>query len=168
MLLRLAWLALAVATCDAYVVTRVGHSIARASNVHTSTRDILMMPTPAPAPATKTKTRTVTKPKTGGPSKPAQQQKVHVAKPKRATESAYVPMWKVLLLGDEDYEEDPVVGVIREVLPDIPMDEIREKYHQAQATGDSLLTVVNQEHAEAFVSQFHRATPMVFADAQPE
>jgi hypothetical protein len=38
----------------------------------------------------------------------------------------------------------------------------------AQATGDSVLTIVNQEHAEAYVSQFHRAMPMVFADAQPE
>jgi len=31
-----------------------------------------------------------------------------------------------------------------------------------------VLTIVNQEHAEAYVSQFHRAVPMVFADAQPE
>jgi hypothetical protein len=41
-------------------------------------------------------------------------------------------MWKVLLLGDDEYEEDPVCGVIVEVLPDLPIDEVRQKYKEAQ------------------------------------
>lgn len=50
----------------------------------------------------------------------------------------------------------------------IPPRRLRAPYFFAQATGDSILTIVNQEHAEAYVSQFHRSTPMVYADAQPE
>lgn len=92
-----------------------------------------------PAPATKTKRKVVTKPKVAspGPAKPAQ--KTNIAKPKRQTSSAYIPMWKVLLLGDEEYEEDPVVGVIVEVLPEIPMDEARQKFHEAQVSKETAM-----------------------------
>jgi len=144
-----------------------GSHMGASSMVATRRSAPVMMP-PMPAPATKTRQKVVTKPKTADPVQGKPSQKTNIAKPKRQTSSAYVPMWKVLLLGDEEYEEDPVVGVIVEVLPEIPMDEARRKFAEAQAKGDSLLTVVNQEHAEAYVSQFHRSTPMVFADAQPE
>jgi len=90
-----------------------------------------MMPAPAPAPATKTKTRTVTRPGAASPAKPQAAQKAKVAKPELVTQDAHVPMWKVLLLGDDEYEEDPVCGVIVGVIPDMAMDEVREKYRQA-------------------------------------
>lgn len=106
-----------------------------------------MMPAPAPAPATKTKTRTVTKP--ASPSKPQPAQKAKVAKPELVTQDAHVPMWKVLLLGDDEYEEDPVVGVIAQVIPDIGIDEVRQKYKQAMVLCACSLAVFCSASARA-------------------
>lgn len=157
--------ALILGACNAFSASGVRRSAFGARQVRA---EAIAMSSPAPAPATKTRTRQITKPSVGQPAKPAQQQKAQTAQPKLQQQDAHIPMWKVLLLGDEEYEEDPVVGVIVEILPELGADQARQKFHQAQSTGDSVLTVVNQEHAEAFVSQFHRSLPMVFADAQPE
>jgi len=59
----------------------------------------------APAPA-KTKTRQVTD--GGGSGKGGSGPAAIVAKPKLMKNTEEVPMHKVILLGDEDYEEEPV------------------------------------------------------------
>ena len=38
-----------------------------------------------------------------------------IAKPKRKAHIEEVPMWNVFLLGDEEYEEDPVCEVLLDV-----------------------------------------------------
>ena len=40
-----------------------------------------------------------------------------IAKPKRKAHIEEVPMWNVFLLGDEEYEEDPVCEVLLNVSP---------------------------------------------------
>jgi hypothetical protein len=59
----------------------------------------------APAP---TKTRTFQTTDGGGGGKGGAGPAAVVAKPKRKANTEETPMWKVILLGDEDYEEEPV------------------------------------------------------------
>jgi len=59
----------------------------------------------APSP---TKTRTFQRTDGGGSGKGGGAPTVNIAKPKMKEATEDVPMWKVILLFDEDYEEDPV------------------------------------------------------------
>ena len=74
---------------------------------------------------------------------------VEIAKPKRKAHTEEVPLWKVILLGDEEYIEDEVCPVLVAIIPDIENDrQAKEKYDEAMATGKSLLIVVAKELAE--------------------
>jgi hypothetical protein len=61
----------------------------------------------APAPL-KVKQRTVTTGPGGGKGGGGGAPTAAIAKPKRKAHTEDVPLYKVLLLGDEEYEEDPV------------------------------------------------------------
>lgn len=151
---------------------------------------------PAPAIA---KPKTITRQKTGGggPGGGGGTPTVQIAKPKLKRVVEDVPMWKVHLLGDEEYEEDPVsrfphprcnhvvfsriffcrnlpfqvCTVLKQVVPDIENDrQAAERYKEAMLHGKSLLVVAPKEHAEAYVEQLARADPemIVFAEATEE
>ena len=78
-------------------------------------------------------------------------------------------MWKVILLGDADYEEDPVCDVLKGVIPDIDNDrDAKEKYLECQETRRALLIVVPKEHAESYVEQLARADPDYIVYSQIE
>ena len=94
---------------------------------------------------------------------------VEIAKPKRKAHTEEVPLWKVILLGDEEYIEDEVCPVLVAIIPDIENDrQAKEKYDEAESTGKSMLIVVPKEHAEAYVEQLIRAEPMVYAEIEEE
>ena len=123
-----------------------------------------------PAPAVP-KTRTVQVTRTAPPQvgKPAQKQKVQNAKPAMKKDMAAEPMWKVVMLGDDEYECDPVCDVLMTVIPDIEkFQQAKEKYDEAESTGKAMLLVVPKEHAEAYVEQLIRAEPMVYAEIEEE
>ena len=123
-----------------------------------------------PAPAVpKTRTRQVTRTAKPQVGKPQQKQKVQNAKPAMKKEMEEEPMWKVVMLGDEEYECDPVCDVLQTVIPDIEnFKQAKEKYDEAESTGKSMLIVVPKEHAEAYVEQLIRAEPMVYAEIEEE
>lgn len=124
-----------------------------------------------PAPAVpKTRTRQVTRTAPPQVGKPQQKQKVQNAKPAMKKDMASEPMWKVVMLGDdEEYECDPVCEVLQTVIPDIEnFQQAKEKYDEAQSTGKAMLLVVPKEHAEAYVEQLIRAEPMVYAEIEEE
>ena len=123
-----------------------------------------------PAPAVpKTRTRQVTRTAKPQVGKPQQKQKVQNAKPAMKKEMEEEPMWKVIMLGDEEYECDPVCDVLQTVIPDIEnFKQAKEKYDEAESTGKSMLIVVPKEHAEAYVEQLIRAEPMVYAEIEEE
>ncbi|EOD15408.1 hypothetical protein EMIHUDRAFT_245546 [Emiliania huxleyi CCMP1516] len=118
----------------------------------------------APAPA-KTKTRQVTD--GGGSGKGGSGPAAIVAKPKLMKNTEEVPMHKVILLGDEDYEEEPVCEALVRVIPDLK-GEAKEKYLEAQKTGKSLLIVVPFETGEFYQEQLAREDPMIFAELEQE
>jgi len=123
----------------------------------------------APAkPKTQTKSKTFTQGGDGG-GRGKGGGAVETAKPitKRTVEEC--PMWKVLLLGDDEYEEDPVCEVLQAVMPNIENQRAaREHFDEAQAQGKSVLILVAEEIAEAYVEQLQRADPMVYAEIEED
>ena len=158
--LLLCLVALAAATTDALQLRGAG-------------RAVVMQAGPAPAIAKpKTVTKQTTKSTTGGGGGgggPAAQ----IAKPKRKAHTEDTPLWKVLLLGDESYNENPeiVYEVLKEVIPEIPnLRDAQQRFEEAQAIGKSILVSVPKEHGEMYVEQFARANSemIVFADLEEE
>ena len=124
----------------------------------------------APAPL-KTKQRTKTFSTGGSGGGPGGGGALQIAKPKRKAVTEDVPMWKVLLLGDTDYEQDPVCTVLTTVIPEIENErQAAEKYEMAQNTGRALLIVTPKEIAEAYVEQLARCDPemIVFSEIEEE
>ncbi|CAM9280974.1 unnamed protein product, partial [Phaeothamnion confervicola] len=88
-------------------------------------------------------------------------------KQKQQTEEEEVPMFKVILLGDEGYERAHVVMSLQ-IVPDTDNVRAAEIYDEAQTTGKGLCGIYPEEHAELYVQQLTRAEPMIFADLEPE
>ena len=123
----------------------------------------------APAP-TKTRQKTYTNDGGGGKGGGGAPSAA-IAKPKRKAHTEEVPLYKVILLGDNEYEEGPVCSVLHSVIPEIEnLRQATEKYDEAQNTGKALLIVVNKELGEAYVEQLARFDPemIVYADLEEE
>lgn len=115
------------------------------------------------------KPKTIIKPKTGGAKPATPDQKLATAQPKLQRKSEDCPMWKVLLLGDEEYEEDPVCEVLLAVIPEIEnRAQAGDKYQEAQASGKALLLTVPKEQAEHYVEQLIRSEPMVYGEIEED
>jgi ATP-dependent Clp protease adapter protein ClpS len=124
----------------------------------------------APTP-TKTRQKVAAKPKTASPKPKTAPPKLQVAKPQLKGSTELLPMWKVMLLGDEEYEHDAVIAVLQQVIPDIANErDAKEKFDVAQSAGRSLLLVVNKELAEAYAEQLARCDPamIVFAEIEED
>ncbi|GJD05776.1 hypothetical protein Gasu2_02270 [Galdieria sulphuraria] len=78
------------------------------------------------------------------------------AKPKRKTQQEFVPMYKVILLGDEEYDQVAVVQALLKVIPKMEQAEARRIFHEAQSTGESIICIVEKEHAEFYAQQLKR------------
>lgn len=77
------------------------------------------------------------------------------ARPRRKTLSDEVPMYKVILLGDEEYDESHVVTQLQKIIQ-IDKKEAARCFGEAQATGSSVVCVVCEEHAEFYAQQLKR------------
>jgi len=120
----------------------------------------------APAPPV-TKTKVETKQKSANAPDKIKAKEV-VALPSRQTESKDVPMWRVILIGDEEYDEAYVVQTIKQVVVNIERKKCEEIFQEAALHGTAEIVIVPQEHAEHYVQQFHRCDPIVFAACEPE
>ena len=80
-----------------------------------------------------------------------------------------MPMWNVILLGDEEYDEGYVCQTMLQVLSGgIEKEKAKSCFQEAQQHGSSIAIVVQQEHAEHYVQQFGRCDPIVFSTCEPE
>lgn len=77
------------------------------------------------------------------------------ARPRRKTQADEVPMYKVILLGDEEYVEAHVVTQLQKTVQ-IEKKEATRIFHEAQQTGSSIVCVVCEEHAEFYAQQLKR------------
>lgn len=54
------------------------------------------------------------------------------------------PMWKVILLGDEEYSEGHVVETLTRVIDDMEVVKAEKCFREAQLYGTAIATVVPQ------------------------
>lgn len=77
------------------------------------------------------------------------------ARPRRKTQADEIPLYKVILLGDEEYVEGHVVTQIQKTVQ-IDKGEATRIYRDAQSTGSAVVCVVCEEHAEFYAQQLRR------------
>lgn len=77
------------------------------------------------------------------------------ARPRRKTQSDEIPLFKVILLGDEEYVEAHVVTQIQKTVQ-LGKGEATRIFREAQASGSSIICVVCEEHAEFYAQQLRR------------
>jgi len=87
-------------------------------------------------------------------------------KPKQKTQDDETPMFKVILLGDNDYEQAHVVVSITKTIPSVQKEEALKCFVEAQMTGSSIIIVVTEEHAEHYVQQLKRS--QIYAKMEQE
>ncbi|KAI0557928.1 ATP-dependent Clp protease adaptor protein ClpS [Gracilaria domingensis] len=77
------------------------------------------------------------------------------ARPRRKTQADQVPMYKVILLGDEEYVEAHVVTQLQKTVQ-LEKKEATRIFWEAQGSGSSIVCVVCEEHAEFYAQQLKR------------
>lgn len=103
--------------------------------------------------------------------KPESKQEVEtkkVTKTKRATEIEDAPMFKVLLIGDEEYNREHVVMSIQSIIPETDNTRAAEIFEEAQEAGKGFCGTYPEEEAELYVEQFTRCEPIIYADMEKE
>lgn len=78
------------------------------------------------------------------------------ARPTRKTLSDEVPMFKVVLLGDTEYEEGHVTTQLQKICQ-VDKGKASKCFQEAQQSGSSVVVVVPEEHAEFYAQQLKRA-----------
>lgn len=78
------------------------------------------------------------------------------ARPTRKTQSDELPMFKVILLGDKEYEEGHVTTQLQKICQ-VDKGKATKCYQEAQNSGASVVCVVPEEHAEFYAQQLKRA-----------
>lgn len=78
------------------------------------------------------------------------------------------PLYKVMLIGDDDYDISHVIERICAVMEDLDEDAAATIYQQAQSTGKAMCGKYPMEHAEVYKEQLLRSDPMIFTDLEDE
>uniref|UniRef100_A0A7S2DD30 Adaptor protein ClpS core domain-containing protein n=1 Tax=Octactis speculum TaxID=3111310 RepID=A0A7S2DD30_9STRA len=126
----------------------------------------------APAnPKVKTKVKTAPPEVKTGP--PKQETKKRALKNRQAQttskeQNSEIPMFNVVLIGDEEYDKGFVVQSLSQVMPFVENDKAEQCYLEAQEKGTSIVAVVHEESAEFYVQQLQRCDQMIFATYEPE
>lgn len=77
------------------------------------------------------------------------------ARPRRKTQADEIPLFKVILLADEEYVEGHVSTQLQKTVQ-ISKREASRIFQEAQSTGSSIVCVVCEEHAEFYAQQLKR------------
>jgi ATP-dependent Clp protease adapter protein ClpS len=93
-----------------------------------------------------------------------------VAKPKVRKEQDIedAPLYKVMLLGDEEYDVGHIVTRLCEVMEDMDENLAATVFKSAQVAGKAMCGKYPLEHAELYVEQLLRSDPMIFAELEEE
>jgi ATP-dependent Clp protease adapter protein ClpS len=91
-----------------------------------------------------------------------------IAKPKvrKEQEIEDAPMYKVMLLGDEEYNVAHVVPRLCELMEDMDENMAGTVFKSAQVSGRAMCGKYPLEHAELYVEQLIRSDPMIFAELE--
>jgi len=78
------------------------------------------------------------------------------------------PMFKVMLIGDESYEQAHVMQRICEIMEDMDENQAATVYKQAKQAGKAMCGKYPLEIAEMYAEQLVRSDPMIYADVEDE
>ena len=78
------------------------------------------------------------------------------------------PLFKVMLIGDEDYEQAHVIERMTEILDDMDENQAASVFKTAQQGGKAMCGKYPLEHAEMYKEQLIRSDPMIFSDVEEE
>ena len=115
-------------------------------------------------PKIQTKTTTVTKQK----QKQRQRQRTSDPINRRDEEFEDAPMYRLMLLGDEEYDVVHVVERMCAILDDMDEDAASTILNQAQIAGKAMAGKYPFEHAEMYKEQLARSDPIIYADLEEE
>eukprot|EP00978_Attheya_sp_CCMP212_P011393 scaffold28114_cov53-Attheya_sp.AAC.2 len=117
-----------------------------------------------PAVKTSIKTETTTKQK----SKSVQKAKVHDPITRRREEFEEAPLYKVMLLQDDDYDQEHVVDRMTDIIEDMDDNAATTVYRQAMSTGKAMCGKYPLEHAEMYSELLLRSEPMIYTQVEEE
>merc|ERR1712117_687883 len=83
---------------------------------------------------------------------------------RRDTDFEEAPLYKVILIGDSDYDQTHVITRMCEILEDVDEDHAATVFKQAQQSGKAVCGKYPFEYAELYKEQFIRSDPMIFSD----
>jgi len=109
---------------------------------------------------------TVTKQK----AKSVSRQKSRTSDPISRREEKFedAPLFKVLLIGDDDYDQAHVIERMCEILEDMDESQAASVFKSAQQSGKAMCGKYPLEHAEMYKEQLIRSDPMIFSDVEEE
>jgi len=119
------------------------------------------------APAVE-KTKTRSKEKVVNPGKAAPKAAAAQPKTRREHETEDAPRYKLMLIGDQEYDEQHVVERIVDVVDDVDKKMAIEVFYAAQKAGKGMIGVFVLEMAEFYMEQLSRSEPMIFSDLEKE
>jgi ATP-dependent Clp protease adapter protein ClpS len=102
--------------------------------------------------------------------KSAQKQKAKSSEPvsRRDEDFQDAPMFKVMLIGDESYDQAHVVERLCEIMDDMDENQAAIVYRQAQQGGKAMCGKYPLEHAEMYKEQLVRSDPLIYSDVEDE
>jgi len=78
------------------------------------------------------------------------------------------PLYKLMLLGDEEYDQAHVIERMCALLEDMDEDQASTIFDQAQISGKAMCGKYPYEHAEMYKEQLARSDPMIYSDLEEE
>jgi hypothetical protein len=81
-------------------------------------------------------------------------------------EKAVGPPHRVILLGDEGYDQSIVVSTVRSVVPDVNAQQAADVFNSAQKNGQEEIITVPEEDAKDYVRKLTHSIPIVYAVAE--
>jgi Uncharacterized conserved protein len=111
-------------------------------------------------------TKQVTKQK----SKSVQKRKSKPSDPisRREDEFEDAPLFKVILIGDESYDQAHVIERMCDIMEDMDENRAATIFKQAQQGGQAMCGKYPLEHAEMYKEQLIRSDPMIYSDVEEE
>ena len=99
-----------------------------------------------------------------------QKQKAKTSEPisRRDEEFQDAPMYKVMLVGDGDYDQAHVVERMCAIFEDMDENKAASVFKQAQQGGKAMCGKYPYEYAELYKEQLLRSDPMIYSDVEEE
>jgi ATP-dependent Clp protease adapter protein ClpS len=152
---------------QAFMVTPPAFARAPISLTTSTTTSLFMAGQAQPEVETKTKTKVQQKEKQKQQRKKKEETDDPVQQ-RRDDDFEDAPMYKLVLLRDDDYDPEHVITRMCSVMEDVDEDAAKTIYQACMASGKAMVGKYPFEIAELFKEQLLRSTPMIFCDMQEE